>query len=161
MLKEIVEKIELSSLIIKDTLDTGNGNDKVKTKEMHGSIYTRDGNDLVIVTAQVKGLINLGNDNDSIIIKKVHQFANIIGGEGEDSIHIIDMKISDWNGKKNFSDKIMGFENIKIGDVVVKGDANVFNNSFFKQESTPLILDLDGDGIETLSLKDRVLVKKL
>ncbi|PHO17513.1 hypothetical protein CPU12_10110 [Malaciobacter molluscorum LMG 25693] len=103
-------------------------------------LNTYDGDDVVNIGDDVNyGSINLGDGDDYISIgHRVGDlgWATIDGGTGNDSIHLKGYSVEDYyNNVDNIQNKILNFENIKVGDTVIKGNADVFNNTNISNHS--------------------------
>ncbi|RXJ91104.1 hypothetical protein CRV01_02175, partial [Arcobacter sp. CECT 8983] len=167
---------------ISGDINTGSDDDRVQIDgdvQYNSDIKTSSGNDQVYVGGNIDGDIDTGSDDDKVHIKgdvtwnsdislgsgddmlqidgKVYS-NNLSGGWGNDSIILNGYTKEEYdNNVDNIQNKVKDFENIKVGDTVVKGNSDVFNTlptsttTAYSYTITLAAMLGDLDGSETLS----------
>ncbi|NVJ52517.1 MAG: VWA domain-containing protein, partial [Campylobacteraceae bacterium] len=163
-------------------IDTGSQADKVQIEgnvTSSSDIVTEAGDDEVYVGGNISGDIDTGSQNDKVHIKgNVNSYSeislgsgndmlqidgrvysnNISGGWGNDSIILNGYTKEEYDNNVGcIQDKVKDFENIKVGDTVVKGNSDVFNSlptattTVYSYTITLAAILGDLDGSESLS----------
>ncbi|RXJ98618.1 hypothetical protein CRU98_09615 [Arcobacter sp. CECT 8986] len=156
------DKVQIEGDVTYNTdIVTGRGADEVYVGgSIDGDIDTGTGNDKVHIKgdASWNSEISLGSGDDILQIDgRVHDY-NISGGEGNDAIILNGYTKEEYdNNVDNIQYKIKDFENIKVGDSVVKGESSIFNSvsssstTAYSYTITLAAALVDLDGSETLS----------
>jgi len=107
------------------TIDLGTGDDIVRIGgNTNGNIALEDGDDTLIVQGTTNKRIYADEGDDSVYIGgRVNDF--VVGGDGIDSIVLDNYNADNWD---SVSSKILEFENIKLGDGTIIGDASAFES---------------------------------
>ncbi|MDX1353149.1 MAG: hypothetical protein R3254_09055, partial [Thiomicrorhabdus sp.] len=123
--------------VVIETTDTTDGKDTLVVDgnvDDGAKIYGNDGNDVITLNGAVNGLVDMGKDNDLLIINKtlatnsvvIGSTADIDGGMGADVLYV-EMSGADWDSAwSTLSSSISDFEYLSLEG---ESDLRVYDNS--------------------------------